>query len=99
VGCTNIQNVDKRKRFDLARTFVQKSGAKPEAYMSIEVGARVTWRHGKSKPDKKGTRVPRGVANCIVIELAEDGRARIRLPESFESREVKVLLADLEDVE
>jgi hypothetical protein len=65
--------------------------------MSIEVGAKVTWHHGKSKPDKKGTRVPHGVANCIVIELAEDGRARIRLPESFERREVKVLLADLED--
>ena len=67
--------------------------------MSIEVGAKVTWRHGKSKPDRIGRRVPHGVANCIVVELAEDGRARIRLPESFESQEVKVLLADLERVE
>jgi hypothetical protein len=67
--------------------------------MSIEVGTTVTWRHGKSKPDKKGTRVPHGVANCMVVELIEDGRARIRLPESLESQEIKVLLADLEDVE
>jgi hypothetical protein len=66
--------------------------------MSIEVGARVTWHHGKSKPDK-GTRVPPRVANCIVVEVVKDGRVRIRLPESFESREVKVLLADLEDPE
>jgi hypothetical protein len=67
--------------------------------MAIEVGARVTWRHGKSKPDKEGTPVHRGVANCMIVELIEHGRARIRLPESFESREVKVLLADLEDAE
>jgi hypothetical protein len=40
-----------------------------------------------------------GVANCTVIELAEagDDRARIRLPPNFDSQEVKVLLADLED--
>ena len=68
--------------------------------MSIEVGAKVTWHHGKSKPDKKGMQVPpHGLANCIVIEVAEDGRARIRLPASFDNREVKVLLADLESVE
>jgi hypothetical protein len=68
--------------------------------MSIGVGAKVTWHHGKSKSNEKGTQVlPHGVANCTVIELAEDGRARIRLPASFENREVKVLLADLESVE
>ena len=67
--------------------------------MSIGVGAKVTWHHGKSKPDKKGTQAPQGVANCIVIGLGEDGRARIRLPASFDNREVKVLLADLESVE
>jgi hypothetical protein len=67
--------------------------------MSIEVGAKVTWQHGKSKPGKKGTRVPNRVANCTVIELAEGGRARIRLPPNFDSQEVKVLLADLEGAE
>jgi hypothetical protein len=44
---------------------------------------------------------PTGVANCTVIELAEGaggGRARIRLPPHFDNQEVKVLLADLEDV-
>ena len=59
--------------------------------MAIEVGAKVTWRHGKSKPDNEGTPVPRGVANCMVVELIEDGRVRIRLPESFESREVNAV--------
>jgi hypothetical protein len=68
--------------------------------MSIGVGAKVTWHHGKSKPDTKGSQVPpHGLANCTVIEVAEDGRARIRLPASFGNREVKVLLADLESVE
>ena len=66
--------------------------------MSIGVGAKVTWHHGKSKPTK-GTQAPQGVANCIVIGLGEDGRARIRLPASFDNREIKVLLADLESVE
>ena len=67
--------------------------------MSIGVGAKVTWHHGKSS-NKKGTQVPpHGLANCTVIEVAEDGRARIRLPASFDNREVKVLLADLEGVE
>jgi hypothetical protein len=67
--------------------------------MSIKVGAKVTWHHGKSKPEKKETRVPHGVANCIVIELAEDGRARIRLPPSLDNREIRVPLADLEGAE
>jgi hypothetical protein len=67
--------------------------------MSIGVGAKVTWHHGKSKPNKKATQAPPGLANCTVIEVAEDGRARIRLPASFDNREVKVLLADLESVE
>jgi hypothetical protein len=67
--------------------------------MSIEVGAKVTWRHGKSKPGKKGTRVPGGVTNCTIIELAEGGRARIQLPPNFDSQEVKVLIADLEGAE
>jgi hypothetical protein len=67
--------------------------------MSIEVGAKVTWRHGKSKPRKIETRVPKGVANCTIIELAEGGRARIQLPPNFDSQEVKVLLADLEGAE
>jgi 3'-phosphoadenosine 5'-phosphosulfate sulfotransferase len=64
--------------------------------MVIEVGAKVTWRHGKSKPDKKGARVRNAVANCIVVELTEDGRARIRLPDNFGNQEVKVSVADLE---
>jgi hypothetical protein len=66
--------------------------------MSIKVGVSVTWRHGKSKPGKEGMQAPR-VANCTVIELdpAKDGRARIRLPPTFDNQEVKVLIADLED--
>jgi hypothetical protein len=69
--------------------------------MSIKVGAKVTWRHGKSKPGGEGVRVSSGVANCTVIErdAADDGRARIRLPPIFGNQEVKVLLADLEDAE
>jgi hypothetical protein len=67
--------------------------------MSIEVGAKVTWRHGKSKPVQKATRVSNGVTNCTVIELTADGRARIRLPASFGNQDVKVALADLEDAE
>jgi hypothetical protein len=67
--------------------------------MVIEVGAKVTWRHGKSKPGKNGSRLRHGVANCTVIELSEDGRARIRLPESFGNQEVKVSVADLESVD
>jgi hypothetical protein len=43
-----------------------------------------------------------GVANCTVIELAEEvgdgGRARIRLPPHFDSQEIKVLIAELEEV-
>lgn len=66
--------------------------------MVIRLGSTVTWRHGGSKARKeKG----RGVANCTVVELADagEGRARIRLPPTFDSQEVKVLLADLEDAE
>ena len=66
--------------------------------MLIKVGSTVTWRHGSSKTRKDRAK-PMGVANCTVIELAGagDGRARIRLPPNFDSQEVKVLLADLED--
>jgi hypothetical protein len=50
----------------------------------IAVGAKVTWRHGKSKA--KGN-MPLGIANCEVLELgtAEDGQpaARLRLPPFF----------------
>jgi hypothetical protein len=51
--------------------------------MAIEVGAKVTWRHGRSRPGRTGAQVWNAVPKCIVIELSEDGRARIRLPESF----------------
>lgn len=65
--------------------------------MAIEVGAKVTWRHGKSKPGRKAARAPNPVANCIVIDSSEDGRARIQLPESFGNRVIKVPLVDLEE--
>lgn len=67
--------------------------------MSIEVGAKVTWRHRKSKLVQKVSQLPTGVANCTVIELTADGRARIRLPASFGNQNVKVALADLEDAQ
>jgi hypothetical protein len=83
---------------DQPREFLFKSLVQNRRWeVSIEVGAKVTWRHGKSKTGKKGVRVPYGVANCIIIELAEDGRVRIRLPESFGNQQVKVLVADLEE--
>jgi len=68
--------------------------------MVIRVGSTVTWRHGSSKARKEKAKRT-GVANCTVVELAEagDGRARIRLPPTFNGQEVRVLLADLEATE
>lgn len=50
----------------------------------IEVGDKVTWRHGKSKG---GRNLPIGIAGCTVLELgeAEDGQpaAKLELPPFF----------------